>query len=196
LAPGAQVLLKEITNVDLPESAQVDVRKQVRRLTISEWSTLIEAFDKWPFAPEVRGIRAIFTWLITHSGPLDRGFLCDRGANLKNNLCWILHFLAEGLLILSTSVGANLCLYTAVMSCDLILSRSWICFLRDNLMSWSNREIRSHSTTSHIHPSIEGSELSGGLIVLSCLSEPNMVPRRVVCLVASLISLSLRFPAT
>ena len=53
LAPGAQVLIKNITDPDRPDSQRVDVRKQVRKLTIDEWSLLIEAFHQWSFAPEV-----------------------------------------------------------------------------------------------------------------------------------------------
>jgi hypothetical protein len=54
LAPGSQVLLKDITNPDLPDSERIDVKKPIRDLTIADWGILVRAFDKWPFAPEVR----------------------------------------------------------------------------------------------------------------------------------------------
>lgn len=53
LAPGAQTLIKTMTKSTLPPSERVDVTKLVANLTISEWASLIRAFDEWPFAPEV-----------------------------------------------------------------------------------------------------------------------------------------------
>jgi len=52
LAPGAQSLLKTLTDKDLPASERVDTKKPVRNLTIEDWTLLIKAFDNWPFAPE------------------------------------------------------------------------------------------------------------------------------------------------
>ncbi|TFY70882.1 hypothetical protein EVG20_g2110 [Dentipellis fragilis] len=51
LAPGAQVLLKHITDPALPPEMRVDITSQVRHLTIQEWDTLVRAFGIWPFAP-------------------------------------------------------------------------------------------------------------------------------------------------
>jgi transcription factor 1 len=39
--------------MDLPVNERVDIKKQIRKLTIPEWATLVKAFDRWPFAPEV-----------------------------------------------------------------------------------------------------------------------------------------------
>ncbi|KAA1471683.1 S-adenosyl-L-methionine-dependent methyltransferase [Dentipellis sp. KUC8613] len=51
LAPGAQVLLKHITDPALPPEKRVDISAQVRHLTVQEWDTLVRAFEVWPFAP-------------------------------------------------------------------------------------------------------------------------------------------------
>jgi transcription factor 1 len=53
LAPGSEVLLKTITDRDLPASERVNVKTEVRKLEIREWANLVKAFDEWPFAPEV-----------------------------------------------------------------------------------------------------------------------------------------------
>ena len=53
LAPGAEVLLKTLTNPSLPPEQQVDVKKQIRHLTAADWALIVRAFDAWPFAPEV-----------------------------------------------------------------------------------------------------------------------------------------------
>lgn len=53
LAPGAQTLIKTMTKSTLPPSERVDVTKLVANLTVSDWASLIRAFDEWPFAPEV-----------------------------------------------------------------------------------------------------------------------------------------------
>ena len=53
LCPGSQVLLKDITNPDLPDHERIDVTKIVRDMTVEEWATFVRAFDRWPFAPEV-----------------------------------------------------------------------------------------------------------------------------------------------
>jgi transcription factor 1 len=46
--------------MDLPVNERVDIKKQVRKLTIPEWATLVKAFDRWPFAPEVSQKMFIF----------------------------------------------------------------------------------------------------------------------------------------
>jgi hypothetical protein len=53
LAPGAQDLLNRITDPSLPEDQQIDVKRQIKHLTIEDWAILCNAFDEWPFAPEV-----------------------------------------------------------------------------------------------------------------------------------------------
>lgn len=55
LAPGAQSLLKTLTDPSLPSEERVDVKKQIRRLDIKDWALIIRAFNNWPFAPEVSG---------------------------------------------------------------------------------------------------------------------------------------------
>ncbi|KAJ7188295.1 S-adenosyl-L-methionine-dependent methyltransferase [Mycena filopes] len=49
LAPGAQSLLKVLTVGD----HQVNPDTPVREMTLQDWSLLVNAFDDWPFAPEV-----------------------------------------------------------------------------------------------------------------------------------------------
>lgn len=53
LAPGAQSLLKMLTDPKLPPEERVDVKKQIRKLDIKEWALILRAFNNWPFAPEV-----------------------------------------------------------------------------------------------------------------------------------------------
>ncbi|KAF5376226.1 hypothetical protein D9615_008540 [Tricholomella constricta] len=52
LAPGAQILLKKVTDPALPDSERLDVRKKVNKLQAHEWAILLKAFDEWPFKPE------------------------------------------------------------------------------------------------------------------------------------------------
>jgi len=52
LCPGSRILLKAVTNPDLPDNKRIDVRKIVRDMTIEDWVVLVNAFDQWPFAPE------------------------------------------------------------------------------------------------------------------------------------------------
>lgn len=54
LAPGAEVLLKTLTDKSLPPEQRVDIRLMVKQLTISDWALIVRAFDAWPFAPAVR----------------------------------------------------------------------------------------------------------------------------------------------
>jgi len=51
LAPGAEVLLKTLTDKTLPPEQRVDVRLTAKQLTISDWALIVRAFDAWPFAP-------------------------------------------------------------------------------------------------------------------------------------------------
>lgn len=53
LAPGADVLLKTLTDKSLPPEQRVDIRLQSKELTISDWALIVRAFDAWPFAPSV-----------------------------------------------------------------------------------------------------------------------------------------------
>jgi transcription factor 1 len=53
LAPGAEVLLKTLTDKSLPPEQCVDIRLAVKQLTISDWALIVRAFDAWPFAPAV-----------------------------------------------------------------------------------------------------------------------------------------------
>jgi transcription factor 1 len=53
LAPGAEVLLKTLTDKSLPPEQRVDIRLMVKQLTVSDWALIVRAFDAWPFAPTV-----------------------------------------------------------------------------------------------------------------------------------------------
>ncbi len=53
LGPGAETLLKVLTDKSLPPEQQVDISTQVRKLNVSDWALIIRAFHNWPFAPEV-----------------------------------------------------------------------------------------------------------------------------------------------
>src|SRR3979490_3032079 len=53
LAPGAEVLLKTLTDKSLPPEQHVDIRLKVKQLTTSDWTLIVRAFDAWPFAPDV-----------------------------------------------------------------------------------------------------------------------------------------------
>ncbi|PFH52092.1 hypothetical protein AMATHDRAFT_39801 [Amanita thiersii Skay4041] len=52
LAPGAQTLIKMVTDPDLPLSETLNIEKAPRSLTVEEWKILVKAFHEWPFAPE------------------------------------------------------------------------------------------------------------------------------------------------
>jgi transcription factor 1 len=54
LGPGAESLIKTLTDSSMPPSHRVDIKKKVRQLTVAEWASVLRAFDDWPFAPEVR----------------------------------------------------------------------------------------------------------------------------------------------
>lgn len=51
LAPGADVLLRPLTDKSLPPEQRVDIRLMVKELTVSDWALIVRAFDDWPFAP-------------------------------------------------------------------------------------------------------------------------------------------------
>lgn len=53
LSPGAEVLLKTLTDKSLPPEQRVDVRLTVKQLNVSDWALIVRAFDAWPFAPTV-----------------------------------------------------------------------------------------------------------------------------------------------
>jgi transcription factor 1 len=53
LAPGAEDLLRRMTDPSLPEGERIDAKKKIRDFTIEEWAVICKAFDEWPFAPEV-----------------------------------------------------------------------------------------------------------------------------------------------
>ena len=59
LAPGAQSLLKSLTDPSLPPEQRMDIKKQVRRMDVKDWALLVRAFDNWPFAPEVSNAIAL-----------------------------------------------------------------------------------------------------------------------------------------
>lgn len=77
LGPGAQSLIKKITDSKLPDSERIDnVKKTVREMTIQDWNVLVKAFDEWPFAPEVCPAQ-LFVKRNTQfnvAGSFDRGF--------------------------------------------------------------------------------------------------------------------------
>ena len=58
LGPGAESLLKVLTDSSLPLQQRVDISKQVRKLDVSDWALVIRAFNDWPFAPDVSLPRA------------------------------------------------------------------------------------------------------------------------------------------
>ncbi len=48
------MLLDKLNDKRLPPEQRIDIRMQVRQLTVSDWVLIARAFDAWPFAPEVR----------------------------------------------------------------------------------------------------------------------------------------------
>jgi len=52
LAPGATILTTYISGPDVPPEDAVDIRKRITDLTVTDWSRLVKAFERWPFAPE------------------------------------------------------------------------------------------------------------------------------------------------
>lgn len=53
LAPGANNLLKSLAGPDVPPNKRVDVNKTVKMLTLDDWQLIMQAFEEWPFAPDV-----------------------------------------------------------------------------------------------------------------------------------------------
>ena len=53
LAPGAQSLLKVLTDPNLPIEQRVKIETKVRDLTIKDWTLIVRAFKNWPFKPDV-----------------------------------------------------------------------------------------------------------------------------------------------
>jgi len=62
LAPGAEVLLKTLTDKTLPPEQRVDVRLAAKELTISDWALIVRAFDAWPFAPTQLDIESFISY--------------------------------------------------------------------------------------------------------------------------------------
>jgi transcription factor 1 len=52
LAPGAHHLLKYI-NEDLPSWQHVNFQKEIRDLSVQDWTRICNTFAEWPFKPEV-----------------------------------------------------------------------------------------------------------------------------------------------
>jgi len=53
LAPGADALKSYLTSDDIPAKQKADMEKIIRRLDVKDWAAVVDAFDTWPFAPEV-----------------------------------------------------------------------------------------------------------------------------------------------
>ncbi|EIW83015.1 S-adenosyl-L-methionine-dependent methyltransferase, partial [Coniophora puteana RWD-64-598 SS2] len=61
LAPGAQTLLRYLTDPSAHPSERLDVKKAIRTMDPRDWAAFISAFDRWPFAPEDLSISNSFT---------------------------------------------------------------------------------------------------------------------------------------
>ncbi|EGO25841.1 hypothetical protein SERLADRAFT_369203 [Serpula lacrymans var. lacrymans S7.9] len=61
LAPGAEVLGKQIGDRSLPADQRMDIKKSIRSMSVRDWAVLVDAFDQWPFAPEDLLITDSFT---------------------------------------------------------------------------------------------------------------------------------------
>ena len=59
LGPGAESLVKVLTDPNLPPNERVDVSLRVRDLSVADWALIVRAFDAWPFKPDVRR-RAVY----------------------------------------------------------------------------------------------------------------------------------------
>lgn len=60
----------------MPDNKRIDVSKLVRLMTLQDWAVLVDAFDKWPFAPKVRAsASSIFIVSYTLSGSIIRGWI-------------------------------------------------------------------------------------------------------------------------
>ncbi|EPQ57060.1 S-adenosyl-L-methionine-dependent methyltransferase [Gloeophyllum trabeum ATCC 11539] len=54
LAPGATTLIQYLSDESLPAEERLDLKKPIKQLTVHDWSLVLRAFERWPFAPEVR----------------------------------------------------------------------------------------------------------------------------------------------
>ncbi len=59
LAPGALTLLTMLVNDIIPGGKKLDPNTEIRHLSVEEWALIVQAFDEWPFAPEVSSRFAI-----------------------------------------------------------------------------------------------------------------------------------------
>lgn len=53
LAPGASNLIRYLSGPDVPSEDAVDPRKLISDLTVQDWTNIVKAFNRWPFAPKV-----------------------------------------------------------------------------------------------------------------------------------------------
>ncbi|KAG6830796.1 hypothetical protein H0H92_014645 [Tricholoma furcatifolium] len=53
LAPNAQILIKTVTDPSRPKEEQLDVSKKIKDMNARDWQILLQAFDEWPFKPDV-----------------------------------------------------------------------------------------------------------------------------------------------
>ena len=67
------MLLDKLTDKRLPLEQRVDIRLEVKHLTLSDWVLIARAFDAWPFAPEVRQPTYYSTKSSTNSLPTRTG---------------------------------------------------------------------------------------------------------------------------
>ena len=54
LAPGAQALIKVLTDANMPPSQRLHVNKAARNLTVTDRALVLRAFDNWFLTCEVR----------------------------------------------------------------------------------------------------------------------------------------------
>ncbi|TFK53582.1 S-adenosyl-L-methionine-dependent methyltransferase [Heliocybe sulcata] len=53
LAPGANTLIKYLSDESsLPPKERLDLTKAINEMTVRDWSLVLKAFERWPFAPE------------------------------------------------------------------------------------------------------------------------------------------------
>ncbi|GHJ88938.1 hypothetical protein NliqN6_5340 [Naganishia liquefaciens] len=53
LGMGATNLVPKLTDPSLPADKRIEPTKWIREYTVQDWSLIVEAFKKWPFAPDV-----------------------------------------------------------------------------------------------------------------------------------------------
>ncbi|KAI0342001.1 S-adenosyl-L-methionine-dependent methyltransferase [Trametopsis cervina] len=61
LGPGAETLLKMLTDPSLPPAEILDIQKSPRELNIAEWALVVRAFSSWPFAPDTLSVYEAFS---------------------------------------------------------------------------------------------------------------------------------------